>query len=88
MKTGTFIKVIEQEHSTMLSVTVKEGTTFPFPKKEESQAEYKVEAKKILDKLSKDFNPIGINSVMASMLYLLLEENYAGKNNMRKELQR
>jgi hypothetical protein len=51
------------------------------PKDEGQIDRYREDARKVLDKLSKDMNGIGIDRFTAALLYEVLVEHYKGKHN-------
>lgn len=79
LKPTTMIKVCDPgENSTSLALGL-EGYPLAIPK--ESIESYKERARMIIDELSNDLNPTGINALLSALLYEYLAENYVGKNN-------
>lgn len=59
-------------------------TDYHFTIYKENADTYIDDAKRILDKLSEEFNGIGIEELVGAMIYVMFVENYYGKHNKRK----
>ncbi len=65
------------EFSTMAHVYC----SLPFSIQKRKIEEYRKDARKIIDKLSKEFNAIGVENILAAMVIEMVGNNYSGKEN-------
>jgi len=81
LKTNSLVKIQDQgENFTVLRVGTL-GQPLSLPKSEKQIAQYRKDARRVIDELSKDMNPIGIDRFAAALLYEVLVESYHGKDN-------
>lgn len=78
-KTGLLDVVDPDPNSTMLLVR---GIHFNIPKNKVDS--YRSEARLILDRLSKDFNPMGIDAIMAALIIEVQGNEYNGMKNPKR----
>jgi len=78
-----FFNEHQEPNSTVTKLTLKEDFGFALPSNEKQQINYSNDAKKVLDNLSKDFNPVGLGFLISSLLVEYYENEYNGKFNMR-----
>ena len=81
MKSKSLVVVSELSEG---STTVRVGTVgacLNIGKTEAEQGIYREAARKILDTASKTYNRVGIDALMAALIYETLGEGYAGKHN-------
>ena len=78
-KTGLLDVVDPGENNTMLLVR---GIHTSIPKNKIDS--YRAEARKLLDKLSKDYNPMGIDALLSALLIEVQGNEYNGKGNPKR----
>ena len=78
-KTGLLDIIDQDANSTMLLVR---GIHFCLPKNKVDS--YRKEARSILDRLSKDFNPMGIDALMAALIIEVQGNEYNGIKNPKR----
>jgi len=78
---ATLVRILDQgENYAVLNVGTR-SLPLSLPKDEKQIGEYRKDARRVIDGLSKELNPIGLNRFAAALLYELLVEHYIGKHN-------
>ena len=61
----------------------KVSTQYPFTLNKDCADSYLKDARKVLDKLSEEFNPVGIEEIIGALIYTMFVDDYYGKENGR-----
>jgi hypothetical protein len=81
LKTGGLVKVVDVGESQTVVFLGTEGVPLTLPKDEGQVGAYRSDARRMIDELSRDLNPIGLDRFAAAFLYELLVEGYRGTHN-------
>ena len=81
LKTNGLLKVVDQGEGYTILLVGTLGTPLTLPKSKVGIDEYRADARRVIDGLSKDMNPMGLDRFAAALLYELLVERYSGEGN-------